>query len=191
MSLPPSLRQKEAFVRKREALLEDMANFLLANGLQAFTLRRIGLALQTSDRMLLHYFENKQAILSATLERVLERLLALLEQAELVQTTPQNLIAQMAAMLQTSAVKPFTDLWLELCQGATRQEVSYTQVAQQIGKLYLDWIAQHLALEDSTARRQAAAYVFVVVEGLVVLQAAGLSEHTSAALTWVHAPAIS
>ena len=64
---------------RRELAIEAMADYLLAHGLEAATLRQLAEAAGTSDRMLLYYFTDRDELLSATLERIAARLAAKLD----------------------------------------------------------------------------------------------------------------
>ena len=99
---------------KRQLLTEKMADHLLANGFSGFTLRSLGAATGTSDRMLLHYFSDKEDLLAATLALVAERLLASLRQLQTDKLDQPQLIGFLAALLQSPEVLPYTNLWLEL-----------------------------------------------------------------------------
>ncbi|MEM7525681.1 MAG: TetR family transcriptional regulator, partial [Pseudomonadota bacterium] len=71
-------RRAKVRTDKREALLDALADAVLANGLDAASLRPLAKAVGTSDRMLLYYFADKTALLTATFDRVLARLMPLL-----------------------------------------------------------------------------------------------------------------
>ena len=72
---------------RRDAIVDRVADYLLAHGLDAATLRPLARAADTSDRMLLYYFPDKQALLAAAADRLSQRLIALLAA---VPATPQD-----------------------------------------------------------------------------------------------------
>ena len=55
-----------------------MADFVLANGLGAASLRPLAASAGISDRMLLYYFKDKPAVMAAILQCLVDRLTALL-----------------------------------------------------------------------------------------------------------------
>ncbi len=67
--------------KRREEIIELIADHLLAEGLGAATLRPMAEAAGTSDRMLLYYFADKGELLTATLTRVAARMVSLLDDA--------------------------------------------------------------------------------------------------------------
>ena len=59
---------------RRAAILERIADHILANGLSASSLRPLAKAAGTSDRMLLYYFADKAEIITAALGVVMQPL---------------------------------------------------------------------------------------------------------------------
>lgn len=55
---------------RRQQILERLADHVLAHGMQAASLRPLAAAAGTSDRMLLHYFADKEELITATLALV-------------------------------------------------------------------------------------------------------------------------
>ncbi len=64
-------------------------------------------------------------------------------------------------------------LWLELAALAGRGEEPFLTVAGQMADGFLAWIASRMAGADEAARMAAAAQVVALLDGLVVLDAAG------------------
>ncbi len=63
---------------RRSVILNKLANYVLAEGLSAASLRPMAKAAGISDRMLLYYFKDKADVISATLEQVSSRLVTML-----------------------------------------------------------------------------------------------------------------
>ena len=86
---------------------------------------------------------------------------------------PEALIAQIKAVVLDPALRPFMALWLELVARAARNEAPYAEASAVIATGFLDWTKQQL--DVSPARRdEEALKVLAQIEGLVLLQAAGL-----------------
>jgi AcrR family transcriptional regulator len=170
--------------QKRRLLTEQMADHLLQYGFAAFTLRSLGAATGTSDRMLLHYFADKNDLLAATLTLVAERLLSSLQRLQPDKMGQQELIGFLAGLLNSPEITPYTNLWLELTAVAIREGEPYRTVAGQIAVAFLDWIKAHLAFEDATGNEEAAAFILTFVEGLVLLNAIAQADEASRALGW-------
>ena len=56
----PNMKKGEL---RKKIITEKMADHILSNGLQSSSLRQISAAAETSDRMLLYYFTNKEDML--------------------------------------------------------------------------------------------------------------------------------
>lgn len=61
---------------RREDLLDQCTDHVLANGLIGLTLRPLAAAIGTSDRMLIYHFESRDALVSAVVARATERAIA-------------------------------------------------------------------------------------------------------------------
>lgn len=161
---------------RRQVLVDKMADHLLAHGLHRTSLRPLAKAVGTSDRMLLHYFANKEEMLRAALHAVAARMMALLDSTHLPPMPFHELLPALAEMLNDPRLHPYLRLWLELAALSAREAETYRPVAQQIAQRFSGWLAAALQVEDEADRAQLAALTFVVVEGWVFLEAVGERE---------------
>lgn len=158
---------------RREVLLEKMADHLLAEGLQGSSLRPLAAAAGTSDRMLLHYFENKAELLSSTLVVVTRRLATLLDSARQDRMSIAELLGYLAAMMKEPVVRPYLRLSLELTAAAARDEEPGRKAARAVYEEFERWIDSCLLVDEAEQRESSLALVLALVEGLVVLDALG------------------
>jgi len=159
-----------------------LADHVLAHGLQAASLRALAAAAGTSDRMLLHYFEDKEEMLTATLAEVNQRLLQMLESARGDALPQDALLMKLSTMLADEHVKPYLQLWLELAARASRHEEPYLKVSRAIGEGFLAWIAASLKVRRESEREATAARTLATLEGLVLLDAIGLKDGVASAI---------
>jgi len=160
---------------KREAILNRIADFILAQGLSAVTLRTVAQAAGTSDRMLLYYFPDKAAVLSGALSVLSARLKAGLE----MHTSEQPLAFDpLRVRLVTMAVDPdhwpFMKVWLEIVALSARGDPFFQTVGAQLAQEYLTWIAAQLDCSDDTQRKTDAIRLFAEIEGAILLKAVGV-----------------
>ena len=173
---------------KRHQILNMLADHLLEEGLQKASLRQLAAAADMSDRMLLHYFTNKEELLTGALTLVAERLKTILDSAQSQPMPFVTLLPHLAQMIRDDRIQPFMRIWLELVTLAAGGEVTYRQIAKQICDSYLDWIAASLAVKRAEDRRAKAALVLATLEGFVLLDGLGsrdLIDHALEALTMV------
>jgi AcrR family transcriptional regulator len=169
---------------RRAALLDRLADHVLAHGLIASSLRPLAKAAHTSDRMLLYYFADKAEIIAATLEVVAARMVA--EMASKVAAKPLTyhaLLAHLSGALLTEAFWPYMRLWLEIASRAASGDPLYTRIGEQIGRGFLAWGAAQLEVANEPARAGEAARLLVAIEGSVLLKAIGLGDVAMAAIT--------
>lgn len=138
---------------------ELTADHLLEHGIQGASLRPLAAAVGTSDRMLLHYFVNKEELMTAALNLIAARMITLLESARPTQIPFHDLL-------------PYLRLWLELAALSAREE-AYQRIARQIGDRFYEWLAEALQVETEEERAPMTALAYAIIEGFVFLDAIG------------------
>lgn len=171
--------------RRRQELLEQLADHLLAQGLQGASLRPMAAALGTSDRMLLHYFKDKEELLSSALKLISERLLRLLDASRVEPLPMEKLLPLLAGMLKSPEIRPYLRLWLELAAGATGRDSFYRDIARELCESFYRWVADAIVVPGEKDRAALASLAFATMEGFVLLDAIGLESHIEAALQGV------
>ena len=158
---------------RRRVILEKIADHLLEQGMKGSSIRPLAAAAGISDRMLLHYFENKEAVMTASLSIVAARMTTLLESARTAPMPFNALMPHLAALRTDPHIRSYLRLWLELAALSASGEALYCQVARQLGDYFYEWLAGELLVENETERASLAALAFVTVEGFVFLDAIG------------------
>lgn len=166
----------------RDALLAKMAAHVLTAGLNDATLRPLARAAGTSDRMLIYRFGSKEGLIGALLDHLAAQMTVLLDAAALPPaTTPQALAAELAGLMRSPALRPYAALWLEIVAGAARGVPGYGAAAERILAHFHGWLMQRLP-PATPAPAATAARVLALIEGALVLSAAGPSGAGLAAL---------
>ncbi len=156
---------------KRDAIVERLADHLLTHGLKEASLRKMAVSAGISDRMLLHYFVDKDEMIATALALVERRLTALLDSARTESMPFQALLPFLAAMLNDASVRPYTRLALELAAAAAGGDEFFRTTARHIFTNFYEWIASVLKVEEEDQRAQLAALAFAIIEGCVLLDA--------------------
>lgn len=167
---------------RRQEILERLADHVLAHGLRGASLRPLAAAAGTSDRMLLHYFVDKEELLTATLTLITQRLITMLEGARAEPLSFQRLVPQLVGVLNDSHVRPYMRLWLELVAFAGAENEPFRSIARQIATTMLSWIAAALHVEREEEREPLAALTLTLIEGFVLFDALGEGAISRAAL---------
>ncbi len=158
---------------RRQQLLDRLADHVLAYGLQGASLRPLAAAVGTSDRMLLHYFTDKEELLTATLTLVTHRLIVVLEHARADPIPFQHLLPLLSGMMKDAQIQPYMRLWLELVTFAAGDKEPFRSIARQIASTFLTWIAGALDVEREEERAPLAALTLAIVEGFIIFDALG------------------
>jgi AcrR family transcriptional regulator len=159
---------------RRDALIDRVADYLLAEGLDAATLRALARAVGTSDRMLLYYFPDKAALIAAAADRIAARLMAILDAAPAQPLPPEDLTRSLVALSGDPLIWPYLTLWLDIAARAARGDAFWRGVGRQLGQGFLHWTAARIDLPPGPDRDRAALDVLARVEGGIVLRAVGL-----------------
>ncbi len=165
--------------KRRDALIDTLADHVLAEGLSASSLRPLAKAAGTSDRMLLYYFKDKAEVIAAVLERIAARLVAMLDQHRA--PTPQPIDVLRRTLLATffdDALWPYMRIWLEVASLSARGDPLYRDIGAQIGRGFLAWGIGQVDAATPEARIIDAARLMVSIEGALVLHSLGLQDIT-------------
>lgn len=170
---------------RRQEIIEHMADHVLTHGLQGASLRPMAAAAGTSDRMLLHYFTDKEELLTATLNLVSQRLMALLEHAQVEPMPFQKLLPYLTVLMKDERIQPYMRLWLELVTYAAAGTEPHRSIARQICNTFVTWIASALNVEREDEREALATLTLAIVEGFVIFDALGDDAKVTRALDGV------
>ncbi len=162
---------------RRAALLDRLADHVLAHGLSASSLRPLARAAGTSDRMLLYYFPDKGALIAAVLEVVAARMVALLDARRAAGPLPYDALrVALLDIVFADDLWPFMRLWLEMAALAALGDPVFRAVGERLGRGFLAWGATQLDSENAATREVEAARLLVAIEGTLLLRSVGLDD---------------
>jgi AcrR family transcriptional regulator len=162
---------------RRIALLDRLADHILAHGLTASSLRPLAKAAGTSDRMLLYYFPDKDALVAAVLEVVAARMVALLDARRAPGLLPYaRLKRHLLSIAFADDLWPYMRLWLEMASRAALGDAVLRAVGEQLGRGFLAWGAAQLDSTDEATREVEAAQLLLAIEGNLLLRSVGLAD---------------
>lgn len=177
--MPPEAKSD----KRRKDILDRLADHVLAHGLSASSLRALGKAAKTSDRMLLYYFADKDEIIVATLGVIGERLEAILRERVSGEPLPvEELRPLLVEAVMDKALWPYMRMWLEISALAAHGNTFYQAVGQQLAQRFLDWGAEQLKSTSPEARATEAAGLLLTIEGVLLLNSVGMDSAIKAAL---------
>jgi AcrR family transcriptional regulator len=157
---------------RRAALIRQLAEFVLANGLGQASLRPMARAAGTSDRMLLYYFRDKAELLEAVLGAIVAELYAEIE-AVLPgedRLQPCEVFERLGSLVARAGLQPYMRLWSELSAAAGRGEAPVAPIAERIAEGFAAFAEARLDVADPDERRELAALLLVQIDGAALLE---------------------
>jgi AcrR family transcriptional regulator len=162
---------------RRAEIVERLADHVLAEGLSGSSLRPLAKAARISDRMLLYYFKDKAAVISAVLDTISTRLAGQLNAHANAAPLPlDQLRAKLPPILLADGLWPYMRVWLEIASLSARGDPFYRSVGERIARGFLAWGAAQLDSPTPERRAIDAATLLVTMEGLVLLKSVGLDD---------------
>lgn len=162
---------------KRAALIDRLADHILAEGLLSASLRPLAKAVGTSDRMLLYYFKDKDDLIAAVLDCIAARIMVLLDQASAPAPLPlDTLTPLLVTQVKSEQFWPYLRLWLEVAALSAGGDPLYKTCGERIGRGFVTWAAAQLTGDTPDQRQRDAAKLLIQVEGSVLLRSLGLDD---------------
>lgn len=159
---------------KREQIVQHVTQHMIENGLADVGLRKLAQAAGTSDRMLIYYFETKDALIGQVLQGIAANLARQLD--AVLGQHKRSAEALQKELLILSSSKQFDmiiRLWFEIVGFAVRGEEPYATSATKIAHNWIGWI--HNRLENPQTGQATA--VFAELEGKLMLKLIGVNLH--------------
>ena len=167
-------------------VLEDVAAFILENGLSRASLRPMAKAAGTTDRLLIYHFGTKDQLMEKVLTFLAEGLASQLA-ANMVPVLGQDersLVSSVVKLMRRAELRPYILLWIEIAAAAARGDQMYAKIAAEITRIFLDWTRAQTAHVPAQALR-----TFALIEGFTLMDSMGSEELTDQALNeWKRAP---
>ncbi|WP_164157515.1 TetR/AcrR family transcriptional regulator [Sandarakinorhabdus rubra] len=171
---------------QRERVVEALAAHLLANGLAQTSLRPLAAAAGVSDRMLLYYFRDKADVLEQVIGRLADAIAVGLDTALPAQPLPPaQLMLAASELVRSPAMQPSMRLWIDIVAAAARGQAPFPALARRILDQFMAFLDARIDAPPGPERRQQAALVMALIDGIALFDMVGdsaLAEAAQAAL---------
>ncbi|MBY6023589.1 hypothetical protein CHN50_10320 [Priestia aryabhattai] len=157
--------------KRKNQIVQDISIYILENGVQTATLRNLAEAASTSDRMLMHYFRDKEELLTVALNSITDEFITILDSARTEQKNFVDLLPYLREMMKHPGIKPYIKLCLELAAIAAKKEEPFYSVGNQMCATFLDCITREIKVDSEEERDELSALTLVMIEGFVFLDA--------------------
>lgn len=155
--------------RKRSEIIQQLKVFLLENGLRATTLQNLADAAGVSDRMIIHHFKTKDAVLEIVLERISSDLVNILDAQKTAPMSFPILIKMLSKSINSPVIRPYLRLWLSLVGASASHGEPYLLISRRMLDGFHDWLYAALSTQNLKLRRSQAAAALALIEGFVLL----------------------
>lgn len=155
--------------QKREKISEDVAQFILHHGIAKATLKNIASEINTSDRMLLHYFETKEILMHEALIKLAHQMIEEIEFQELEQLSKRELLSQLFRYVENESGKRYMNIFIEMLPYVQRGEKVYQQAAKHMFQMYYEWVYAHVLGENEKVKEKETLQIMTLLEGSIVI----------------------
>ncbi|MEM8724467.1 MAG: TetR/AcrR family transcriptional regulator [Pseudomonadota bacterium] len=158
----------------RETLLPKLAAHVLNHGLGGASLRPLAKAAETSDRMLIYHFGNKELLVTDLLEHIAGIYSTALD-AAMGTDRPKTRKECFDRILEQGShpmMRPFMVLWWEIVAGSARGIPGYREAADAMMTKQLAWLETQMP-ENDPDPAGGARYLMTLLEGTLMLGVVG------------------
>ena len=139
---------------RREELLEQVTDHVLANGLIGLTLRPLAAALGTSDRMLIYHFGSRDALVSAVVEQATSRATAAVSSLPAAPTV-RSAVNRLWELYRTQPLHACLTLYCQAAASGLIGEEPYRSDARASNELWAAALRDYLVRSGAPVRRVA------------------------------------
>lgn len=161
-----SQQKRARKVDKQQEVAEAIAAYLIEHGLADSGIRALAKAAGVSDRMLMYYFGNKEAAITAALTYIGQalgaRLNAVIPENHM---TAEQLLEDLLTASSSDEFYPVIRLWFELVGLAVRGETPYQESVREMASNWQLWIEAKLKPEEAHQAEK----VFAQLEGQLMI----------------------
>lgn len=152
-----------------------MAAHVLDHGLTSASLRPLARAAGTSDRMLIYHFGSKEGLVGELLVTIANDLTRKLDGALPPEKADDKraLLDKVLAVVRSPVVAAYIRLWREVVATAGLGQEAHRKTAADIIEGYVAWLERRMPT-DEPRPREAAMAMLTVIEGIHVMDSAGL-----------------
>ena len=160
-----------------------MAAHVLDHGLTSASLRPLAKAASTSDRMLIYHFGSKEGLVGELLVTIANDLTRKLDGALPPEKADDKraLLDKVLAVVRSPVVAAYIRLWREVVATAGLGQEAHRKTAADIIEGYVAWLERRMPA-DEPRPREAAMAMLTVIEGIHVMDSAGLPSVADASI---------
>lgn len=152
---------------KKAQIIQLITQYLIEDGLSDIGLRKLAAVAGTSDRMLIYYFETKDALIGEVLHAIASGFVG---QLDLLLGQHQRsrgvLLNELLALSSTPQFYAVIQLWFEVVGLAARRQEPFLSNAMVIAANWLRWIESRM----TDAQPNDAIALFAELEGRLMLK---------------------
>jgi len=168
---------------KKQILIENLANHILNKGMFDTSLRSMAKAVGTSDRMLLHYFKDKNDLITEVLNKITENFMQVLSEIDFQKKPYIELLQDFYQTIRNPLIHSYTKTWLELAALSANGDQPYKTVSQKFMAEFLSWIKTKIMPDESIDTEDLSSFVLLITEGMIFLDSIDASHQIEKSLS--------
>lgn len=166
--------------QKREEIAQRIAATVVSRCQLDMGVRDMAAAAGLSDRMLLYYFPDKEAVVSAVLDVIAAGITEVLKARTPTRAVTYDALKHsLSTLVEAPDAQPYLVAWQGISGHAAQGAEPFRHAAERIDRAALVWIASQL---DSRERGRESARLLAVLRGAMALRVSGLEDVAAAAL---------
>ncbi len=167
---------------KKMVYTEKIADYILKNGIAESSLKKMAKAASTSDRMLMHYFTDKEEIMCLTLKYISQNFIEILDSYSESNLRFEELVYFIYNAIKDPQLRKYLNIWFELIHLASDEKEPYYSISKNIGESYWKWISNIYSPTNNEDKDTIASLVFTFTEGALLLDKMGMTDKIESAL---------
>ena len=157
------------FIVKKEEIAEELSEYIIENGMKESSLKQLATKIGTSDRMLIHYFKDKETLMITIFNIVIIKLINVLNDLVKEKMTIKAFTLFLGKEMNSVQITKFMKISLELISLSITGDSYYKKIGKNQINFFYEWIYNSLDVEDEVDKSEAASFLLSLIEGTVLL----------------------
>ncbi len=164
----------EKFNKKKIEISNKLAHCIIENGMKNSSLRQLASAIGTSDRMLLHYYQNKEELMNDVFYIISNKLINILSKKIKRRLSLPEFIVYLYNEMNDKEMSKFMRVSMELMTyGINGDEDYYKKISKRQIDIFVEWIKNSIDVKENENIIELSSFVLILIDGMLLLNSVG------------------